>query len=245
MANGAFISMSSAIAVHKRLDIVANNLANVDTAGFKQSRLVFEHVYTKAKGRETTQEKGFVDAQHAELTLAQGRMERTGNPLDVALHGNGFLVLRDANNNPFLTRNGAMRLNDSGVLVDGAGRSVMLEGQDAGQQPLAISPQNGPLQINDSGEIVQGAAVLGKLQIVAVDPQQLQARGNATFYADPDTWQPAAETTRVLAGHLEGSNADALRNLTELININRSYSMVQKVIQQYSQTDRKAISTIV
>lgn len=244
MANGAFISMSSALAAQKRLDVVANNLANVDTAGFKQSRLAFEHVYAKAKGRETTAEKGFVDVNREQLTLSQGRMERTGNPFDIALHGDGFLVVRDAQDNPFLTRNGALRLNENGALVDASGRAVMLEGQQAGEQPLAISPENGPVQINDDGEIVQGSAVLGKLEIVTVDPQQLQVRGTSTFYANPDTWMPATETTRVLSGHLEGSNVNALTNLTQLININRSYSMIQKVISKYSQSDSKAISSI-
>lgn len=239
MANGSYIGLSAAVAAHKQLDVVANNLANVNTTGFKQQRLAFSHVLAEAGNNLERQEKGYVQVQGSYLNLEQGAITATHNALDVALHGDGFLVVRDGQD-MLLTRNGAMALSPDGVLTDSLGRPVQFESNG---ENVEFNDQ-AKIEINEDGEVYQGETLMGKLRVVRCDPATLVAKGAATFASDPNTWQEAGNSVRVLSGHLESSNVNPISNLTKLIELNRSYQATQRVIDRYTKMDKRAIDTM-
>lgn len=241
MANGAYIALSGAVAAHKQLDVVANNLANIDTVGYKQQRMQFAHVLADAGNNLVRQEKGYVAVEGTYLRMEQGPLTVTHNPLDVALHGDGFLVVQDPEQGThLLTRNGALALSEDGNIVDSVGRPVVMEFE--GDSPQFS--EHAKITINEQGEIFQGDTQMGRLRIVRCDPTTLTAKGAATFTSDPDTWEEAYDSNRVLSGHLEASNVNAISNLTKLIELNRGYQATQRVLDRYSKMDKRALDSM-
>lgn len=242
MANGAYIALSAAVAAHKRLDVVANNLANVNTTGFKEQRLQFGHVlaHERATGREA--EKGYVATKGSHFNFEQGPITATHNPMDLALHGNGFLVVQGPESEaPMLTRSGALHISSEGELVDSEGRKVLMDGP--GEAAIVLS-ENAAVEINEQGEVFQNKELMGTLRIVQSDTKSLQAMGDGRYASDPRTWTPAGNDVRVLSGHLESSNVNAISNLTQLIEINRGYQSIQRILDRYSKMDRRAIDSM-
>lgn len=241
MANGSYIALSAAVAAQKQLDVVANNLANVDTTGFKQQRVQFAHVLARAGNNLAQEEKGYVDVKGTYVHLEQGPITATSNPLDNALHGDGFFVVQGNDGDlPMLTRNGAFTISESGHLVDAVGRKVLME--ESNQEVLLTD--SAKVTINEQGQVFQNETMVGTLRLVRCDPSSLKPQGAATFSSDPNTWQPAQDSVRVLSGHLESSNVNAISNLTKLIELNRGYQTTQRVLDRYSKMDKRAIDSM-
>lgn len=240
MANGSYIALSAAVAAQKQLDVVANNLANIDTTGFKQQRMQFTHVLARAGNNLTQEEKGYVDVNGTFLSLDQGAITSTGNPLDIALHGDGFLVVEGQGSPPLLTRNGSLAISQEGHLVDSLGRKVMM---DTPNQEVVLT-NSAKVTINEQGQVFQDNQMVGTLRLVRCDPGTLKPQGAATFSSDPDTWQAANTGVRVLSGHLESSNVNAISNLTKLIELNRGYQSTQRVLDRYTKMDKRAIDSM-
>lgn len=241
MANGGYIALSAAVAAQKQLNVVANNLANVDTTGFKQQRMQFAHVLARAGNNLTQEEKGYVDVNGTFLNMEQGAITATANPLDLALHGDGFLVVQGQDPSaPLLTRNGALAISQAGHLVDSVGRRVLM--QDSNQEVLLTDAAK--VTINEQGQVFQNETMVGTLKLVRCDPSTLTPEGAATFRSDQNTWQDAQGEVRVLAGHLEASNVNAISNLTKLIELNRGYQTTQRVLDRYSKMDKRAIDSM-
>lgn len=241
MANGSYISLSAAVAAQKQLDVVANNLANVDTTGFKQQRVQFSHVLAHAGNNLMRQEKGYVDVKGSFLNLDQGAITATSNPLDVALHGDGFLVVQGQDSKaPLLTRNGALAVSQEGHLVDSIGRRVLM--QESNQEVLLTEASK--IEINEQGQIFQNNTMVGTLRLVKADSSTLKPEGAGAFSSDPNTWQEAENGVRVLSGHLESSNVNPIANLTKLIELNRGYQATQRILDRYTKMDKRAIDSM-
>ncbi|MBJ7330644.1 MAG: flagellar hook-basal body protein [Solirubrobacteraceae bacterium] len=214
-----------------RIDAVSNDIANVNTTGYKRTRVAFRDlVYTEA-GLATN--PGVRDGSGSAATFmgrgsAQGSLLDSTNPLDVAITGPGFLSVRNAQGQQVLTRDGHLNLDATGRLVTGQGMLM----DPPIQVPAGTDPAD--VKIGADGTVTVGQRTLGKLGVVTVPAEAgLFAQGDNTFVttAASGAARAAGNATQVVAGKLEGSNADMSDSMTEMIESQRAFEMASKAIQ--------------
>ncbi len=237
MIRGLYVAAEGMTARQKAQDVLASNLANVNTSGFKADRPVFETALQRTLYRVEgafSQPIGTLSAG-ARLTttytdLQPGPLMRTGNPLDLAIEGDGYFTVQTPNGIRY-TRNGAFALNAEGTLVTREGFPVL------GEQGAIRVPHGATLQIGEDGVIrVEGKAV-ERLRIV-----------QGAMRKDADGWLVGNATPlpnpRLAIGTLEGSNVNLVREMVEMIEHLRAYETHQKIIHAQDETLGRAISEI-
>lgn len=187
----------------------AHNLANISTPGFKAER-VFARALADAK-IEIASAGDFSD----------GAVTPTGRPLDVAVVGNGFLVVQTPAGERW-TRGGSLAINAEGLLVDMAGRPVQ------GTSGAIVLPP-GPVEISARGEITVNGSMVGQLRVERSVGDRPFKREGASLWVPPTDKEPVPDMeVHVRQGHLEGSNVDPVSALVEMIEIQRAYASVQR-----------------
>ncbi|RMF59023.1 MAG: flagellar basal-body rod protein FlgF [Calditrichaeota bacterium] len=234
MLKGLFINKSGMLAQQRRLDVAANNLANLNTIGFKRETVFFRKLLDAMAESDTVDANRTPGASH--IDFRQGTLKETGNPLDVAIVGEGFFVVQ-AEEGELLTRNGNFQL-------DGEGRLVTLEGFPVATDGGEIQISGGRLTFSEKGEIMVDGQIVGRLKLVTVDdPQLLEQRGN-TFFAQgkASISDLSAEKVNLRAGYLETSNVDPLQEMITMIEVNREYELGQKSIKSQDESLDKLIN---
>lgn len=224
MPYGLYIAAEGAQAQAKRLEVIANNLANVDTAGFKRQLAIFQARYAEAiEQGETIPGSGSINdigggilVSQTSTDFAPGPMEQTGLPTDVALEGEGFfLVQKDTET--YLTRAGNFRLTSQGELVTQQGYAVL--GEDG--NPIVLPQSTQAFEISPSGEIAQGGFRRG-LAVVKTDNQDtLERVGENLFRSSGESEPVPPSQRRVLQGFLERSGVRPAMEMIELIEASR------------------------
>lgn len=241
MANGVYIAMSAAIAAERQLSVTANNLANVNTTGYKQTRATFDS-YLVGTLDGSPEQKGFTAMSMTQADMAIGDLEATGNPLDAALTGPGFFVVETPTGQQ-LTRSGNFQVADDGTLVTALGHPVMTGTGTAGYSPVRIDPSAGPVTLGSRGEVAQGGTMLATLAVVDVDQQSLTKVGDTAFAAPAEAYV-AVDSPSISSGHLERSNVNAIRGMIELIGATREYERSAKIMSKYRSLDRDAMDIV-
>lgn len=252
MENGLLVGLSRQVALSRELDVVANNIANINTNGFKTDGAVFEEFIGKVArsdkmtGRDSR--VSFVRDRATWVDMSQGTTERTGNPLDVAIIGKGFLAVQTPNGERY-TRNGGLQINNSGQLVTGEGYAVLGE-----SGPIVLQPTDHDVSISEDGTISvrEGAtanteSLRGKLRLVDfAQSGQLQKDGSSTFKA-PNGVTPAASTdltAHFSQGTIEKSNVRSVLEMTRMIEVTRTYTQVAAMMAQQSDLQKSAIEKL-
>jgi flagellar basal-body rod protein FlgF len=221
------VGLSAQQVLQKRMDTTANNLANMTTAGFKVEHVVTRDLTEKpASAAEKPTEVSFADAWMLQRDFSTGPIESTGNVLDFAIEGDGFFAIQTANGEAF-TRDGRFSLNDQGEVVTRTGAVVLGEGG-----PIQVNATGGPISASKDGSISQDGQIVGKLRVSNFKtPAALEKIGDNMWRATDE--QPTTATNaRVASGSVEGSNVNAVKELTDMIEISRAYASVAKMIQQ-------------
>lgn len=205
----------------------ANNLANANTIGYKADRTFIETLNERIDVEGAPRSEKVME-QWADLS--EGALEATGNPLDLAISGRGFFVVSDADGAQRYTRAGQFTTDRDGMLRDSSGRLVM--GQNGA---IAMPPAAGEIRISAGGEIRADGQLVDQIMVVEFEnPLDLVRSDGATFIADGQAPQQAADPG-ILQGHLETSNVDAIKAMTEMIQHFRLYESHQKVLQTTDQ----------
>lgn len=230
MLRGLYIASEGMVARQKAQDVLASNLANLNTTGFKADRPVFSTVYERALYRlqgGTATPIGTLSAGTLIPTtytdFQAGALQTTGNPMDLAIEGEGFFAVQTPRGIRY-TRNGAFQLNAEGVLINRQGYPVLSE---AGE-PIRV-PKGATLTFGEDGSFRLNNAPAGRLRIV----QGNLAKDEEGFFAGNATPLPNA---RVVVGALEASNVNLIREMISMIEILRAYESHQKVIQAHDET---------
>ncbi len=221
------------------LEMLANNLANVETGGFKADREAYS-LYLSAEAGTDPAFDGTGTAPVIEshwTDFSQGNLRETSNPLDVALDGDGFLAIQTKSGTRY-TRNGNLRLSPAGVLTAQDGSPVLTA--TGGQ----ITLQTGqPVEILKDGTVQQRGRNAGKLQLASFDRSAVNKEG-VSYYAAAPNAQPKAATAQVLQGKLEQSNTGPAESAVRLISIMRQFEMLQKALTIGNDMNRKAIDEV-
>ena len=249
MENASLVGLSRQIALQRELDVVANNVANLNTTGFKADNVVFhEHLMPVARAnafRGIDRQVSFVQDRATWLDLSQGPLQQTGNPLDVSVSGSAFLTVQTPRGERY-TRNGALQINSQGQLVTSEGLQVI--GQSG---PIVFQPNDRDISIGLDGTVSvrEGTNTTdsqrGKLRLVRFDqPQRLQKDGTSTYTAPAGVQPDAAPTARVTQGVIEKSNVHGVTEMTRMIEVTRTYTQLASMLQQQSEMRRTAIEKL-
>jgi len=221
------------------LDMLANNLANSTTAGYKLDR----EFYTAFGEAEAASGLGArLPAGDQRYTdFSQGTLDPTGSPMDFALQGKGFFSVNGPSG-PLYTRNGSFRVSAQGVLTTTDGYAVRATGTQDGKIKLQ---SNAPIQVGDDGTVSQNGQAIGKMEIADfADPNALSKNGNSYFRPAPDTKTVPATGTTVVQGRLEGSNVVAAESAVRLVGVMRHFEMLQKAINISAQMGKQSIEQV-
>lgn len=215
-------AVSHLTALNAQYEAITHNLANANTAGFKRRLTLMTDEGAASPSTEGPDPSGlFVD-------FTQGRLVQTGRPLDVALSGPGFLVL-ESENGPLYTRNGVLRPNATGQLVDAEGRTVA---GDSGPIILPAGAGEAQVHVSTEGEVVVDGQSIGRLRIVEFsDTKKLAPIGLNAYKALDDVAPEKAAKTTVQQGFQEGSNVSPVHELVGLIKVTRFYEATVKALQ--------------
>jgi flagellar basal-body rod protein FlgF len=238
MDNALFVGLSRQINLRRELDIVANNLANVDTAGFKLESLMEKtNPGPPARTHGAPGPVKFVLGDGVGRDFSQGGLRRTGAPFDLGIEGNAFFTVTTADGERY-SRDGRFRLDDTGKLVTQDGNPV--QGEGGGE--IVIDPEKGPVQIAPDGVISQGIERVGKIGVVRFDNRSvLEKTGDNLFRNTANAAPVAAPDAQVRQGMLESSNVKAVVEVTKLIEITRAYERTAKMMDSAAELSRRSI----
>jgi flagellar basal-body rod protein FlgF len=248
MENALLIGLSRQTVLERQLDVVANNIANVNTTGFKADQSLFQE-YLMPGAREDNfvgrdRRESYVQDRGTYRNLSQGAAEQTKNPLDVAVQGNGFLVVQTAAGERY-TRDGGLQLNNQGQLVTEEGDQVL---GTAG--PIVFQPTDHDVNIAPDGTVTvqEGTnrtdALRGKLRLVSfADAQRLLKEGSNLYSAADGDAQPDLKST-LEQGYLEKSNVNAVAEMSRMIEVTRAYTQIATMLNQESDLHKTAIEQL-
>ena len=223
MENPGYIALSKQTTLERQMAVIANNLANMNTSGFKAERMVFREFITKPS---ETEQLSFVQDFGLARDLTEGTAALTGNPLDLSISGPGYFAI-DTEKGERYTRHGRFQLNETGQLVTGQG-DVVLSNNNA---PITIPPGSGSLTISGDGSITGANGSLGRIGLVEFENERnLKRSENNLYEAKEERPQPAAKSS-MLQGNLEGSNVQPILEMTRMIQVHRSYRSTQNFLK--------------
>ena len=243
MENPLLVALSRQMTLQRDLDVTANNIANLNTSGYKADGSLFEEYAMAAAsdGRFQGADRrvSFVVDRATWTDYSGGAIQQTGNPLDVAIDGDGFLAVQTPRGERY-TRAGAMQINAGGELVTADGSRVLGNGG-----PIVLQPGDNNINIARDGTISTNRGERGKLRLVEfAQRNRLRKDGATTFTAaDGATAQPATRTTLV-QGAIEKSNVQGVIEMTRMIDATRSYSLISQMAQGQGDLRRTAIQRL-
>jgi flagellar basal-body rod protein FlgF len=252
LIKGIYTAASGMMLQMARQDVLANNIANVNTAGFKKDNTMcraFPEMLISRLGEVKTNPDGARQSMPPVVIgglgtgavvdrvitdFSQGNTKKTDNPFDLALNGEGYFAIQTPQGERY-TRDGCLKLNNEGVLTTNQGYPVL----DQNDSPITI---DGDFTVNSQGDIVSDGEIITTLKIVDfADPQVLQKEGAHMRSQGP---YELAANPQVVQGYMEDSNVNAVKEMVNLISVVRAYESLQKVVQAEDETVAAAIDQV-
>ncbi len=241
MENAAYVGLSRQMTLRRELDIVANNIANADTTGFKVEQLLLgAEIGERARNAFVRPGVSFVLDSGVGRDYGQGALEQTGRDLDFGIEGEGaFFKLNDGAGEAY-TRDGAFTLDPEGRLTTEGGAAVQGDGGE-----IILDRALGEPSVAADGTISQNGSPVGRLSIVRFDTLAALEKGGDGLYRNASN-AAAIEATdaRVRQGMLEGSNVNPILEITNLIEIQRAYESVTRMIENTNDLSRRAVERL-
>lgn len=250
MENTLLVALSRQMSLERQIDVIANNVANVNTNGFKANKSVFEEFLNTGAHEDnfsvSDRRVSFVQDRTAYHDFAQGPSEKTGNPLDVSIDGQGFITVQTPAGERY-TRDGSFQINSQGQLVTTGGNIVL-----GTNGPIVFQPTDRDIAISSEGMVTvregivtQFDSIRGKIKLARFDnPQSLQKEGANLYSAPAGTAAQADITSRLNQGYVEKSNVSAVSEMTRMMEVMRTYQSVASLMQQQNDLRKSAIQTL-
>jgi flagellar basal-body rod protein FlgF len=241
MENALYVGLSRQMVLQRQMDIIANNIANVDTTGFK-----VESLLEKTDARAPAMTLGgprpvkFVSPDGVARDFGQGALRQTGGELDMAIDGQGFFQVRTPQGDRF-TRDGRFKTDDTGRLITETGAAVL----DEGGGEIVIDAEKGAVAIGADGTITQGRDQVGKVAMVKfATPAVLEKAGDNLYRnVTNGTPQPATDA-KLRQGMLEGSNVNSVLEITRMVEVSRAYESTAKMIDAQADLAKTAVERL-
>jgi flagellar basal-body rod protein FlgG len=247
MSGTIYQAAAGALLQQMRLDMLSNNLANINTAGYKADAPVFrlppnDLPDVQAPVGLAVTPSGispYAPPLEARTDFTSGSLERTGNPLDVAIVGRGFFEVQAPEGSRF-TRKGNLTVNDQGTLATAEGWPLMGQGGE-------IAVDGSRVEINGAGDVYVDGQMVDTLRIVEFDaPDQLRKTGYTFFVPQEGVMPRTVEegTTQIAQGYVESSNVDPIRTMTEMIETLRVFESYQRIMRTADEATAKTVNEV-
>ncbi|AXS41210.1 flagellar basal-body rod protein FlgF [Breoghania sp. L-A4] len=240
MENAELIGLTRQTALMRKLDVIANNLANLNTTGYKGQNLIFEeYLMPVAEASEFPRRDetlSYVHDYQSFHDFSTGSITLSGNPLDVAIEDEGFFVIETAQGERY-TRSGNFQTDTEGQIVTSDGRPVLGDGG-----PITLGPTDTAITIARDGTISSENGVRGKLRIVRFEePQAMQNQGDNLFTGENPI---DVDSPRLSQGAIEGSNVRGVVEMTRMIQVTRDYQSITKMMKEQDDLLKRAINSL-
>ena len=249
MENMLLVGLSRQMILERQMDVVANNVANVNTTGYKADKSLFQEYLTSGAHQDSFSGRdrrvSYVVDRATYHDFAQGGAEPTKNPLDIAIDGKGFLVVQTPGGERY-TRDGALQINSQGQLVTAAGHPVL-----GTNGPIVFQPTDKEISITADGSVsvLEGVSridsVRGKLRLVSFAQQQRLVKEGANLYSSGagNAAQPDA-VSKVRQGFVEKSNVNSVAEMSKMIEVTRTYTQISAMLQQHGDLRKSALEKL-
>ncbi len=237
MEASMYVALSGQLALQRRLDTIANNVANSTTPGFRAENVTFETVLSQTQ-RSSVAYSGTGESTFSRMS---GAIVQTTNALDVAIHGDAFMSINGANG-PVYTRDGRMRISTQGDLENMNGQQVL----DQSGGPIQINPSLGPVQISRDGTISQNGTRVGRLGLFQIPANAKLVRHEGAAVVPDTPPEPVVDfVSRGFAqGYVEKANVDPVMEMTRLISVTRAFEAMSAAGEQSDRKLTDAIKTL-
>jgi len=240
MQSGLYVGISSQIALERRLNTIADNMANMNTVGFRSTEVKFDEVLSRTQN-DINAKVAFVTQGNDYLSTRTGELQRTGNPLDFAIKGNAWFSI-DTPAGQVLTRDGRFTMDETGQLRSIRGYPVL----DAGGAPIQLNREAGPPTIGADGIIMQNDQPVATLGLFTADVNRGFTRYENEGVIMVDRPQPVVEgfDNTIVQGYVEQSNVNGIGEMTELIQVNRAFESISSLMKDSESSMDEAIKTL-
>ncbi|MDP3174682.1 MAG: flagellar basal-body rod protein FlgF [Phenylobacterium sp.] len=238
MDNALYVGLSRQMLLRRELDITANNIANMDTTGFKvESLMAKTEPRAPAVTAQGPRPVKFVMAHGVARDFTQGSLRQTGGSFDLAIEGKGFFKISTADGERY-TRDGRFMLDDRGRIVTQQGDALL----DEGGGEIVVDPQKGLMTIAADGAMSQGAERVGKVGAVSFDELSVLEKVGDNLLKNNSNLQPQAATdAKVRQGMLEASNVKPVIEMNRLIEISRAYESITRMMENEAELSRRSV----
>jgi flagellar basal-body rod protein FlgF len=241
MDNTLLVSLSQQLAAYRSMDVIANNIANLNTPAYKRESVKFEEYVQQtqpAEGETGPQKISFVQDKGTMRDLTQGSLDHTGAPFDLAINGKGYFTIKMADGSTRYTRNGHFTLDAGGNIATEEGGKLQGDGGD-----LAITTDDGDIHIAQDGTMTGARGQLGKVKLVSfADETALQKEGNSLYST---TQAPVAVAAPMISqGSLEQSNVQPVLEISHMLDVLRAYQTTANLTQSQEDLQRNAIDKL-
>jgi flagellar basal-body rod protein FlgF len=237
MRDSLYVALSSQIALERRLDTIADNVANASTIGFRATGVKFEDVVSGTGPKSVS----FASSGKTYLSGAHGALTETGNPFDFAIQGDAWFAI-ETPAGTVMTRDGRFSMNENGELMSIEGYPVL----DGGGAPIQLDPRNGPPKAGADGSLRQNDQLVGAIGLYNFDPGENFVRYGNSGIVPARTPEPVTDRSDVgvAQGFLEESNVNPVLEMTRLIQVQRSFENTAALMRQTDSSTDDAIKTL-
>jgi flagellar basal-body rod protein FlgF len=237
MQAGLYVTLSGQLAIDRRMATIANNIANLGTVGYRADELKFDTILSRVSHQPTA----FATSGASFVSERAGGINKTGNPLDVAITGQGWLAIQTPQGTAY-TRDGRMQVSSEGQLQTLNGYAVL----DTGLAPIEVDARGGAIQIARDGTIRQGGRQSGGLGLFELDLAQGYSRfeNSAVIPSQPGAPIQSFVDNGVMQGFVEEANVSPVLEMTRLIAVTRSFDGLQTAISESESSFKRAIQTL-
>jgi flagellar basal-body rod protein FlgF len=237
MQSSFYVSLSGQMALDRRMDTIARNIANMNTAGYRADGVTFQTQLANAGGNKVA----FVSAGADFISRRSGPLTKTDNPLDIAVQGDGWMSIRTQSGVAY-TRDGRMQISETGALQTLNGYPVL----DAGGAPILVDSTAGAPTIAQDGMISQNGKQVSAIGLFSIDPSATLQRTDNSAVIPNKAASPILDFTQngIAQGFVEGSNVDPVMEMTKLIAVTRTFDDVTAQMTQSESSLTDAIKTL-
>lgn len=236
MESAGYAALSRLSGLKREMQVIANNIANANTTGFRQQGIIFSEYIREADAGASV---AMSAARVRNTSFAQGTLEQTNGTFDMAIEGDGFFLIATPNGQR-LTRAGSFTPDNAGTLVTPDGYQVL----DNGGAPVFVPPDATDLSIGRDGTISTQGRPIGQIGVVRpLEPSQMVQEGSVLFKADAG-FEPTDEP-RVMQGFVEASNVNPILQISRMVEVQRAYELGQSFLDKEDERIRSAIKAFI
>ncbi|PLW75504.1 flagellar basal-body rod protein FlgF [Cohaesibacter celericrescens] len=234
MPSSTYVSLSAQVAMENRMNSIARNVANINTAGYRAEEISFSETMSDVSKAPVS----FVSMGETYISRQQGAITKTGNALDLAIEGEAWFSIQRGNEVAY-TRDGRLNLDQTGTLTTVNGEPIL----SANGTPIQMDPEGDSPYVQADGEVVQGEQNVGRIGLFELNEGEKLTRYGGSAVLPEGIAFPLQDLTkaRIVQGFVEGSNVNAMTEMTKLIMISRAFESAAKAMETTENAQSEAI----